>query len=83
MGQFTVICWEAADDELLRLWLEFPAMRSRITDAAREIDKLLADRPENVGELVHEGLYALEVDPCACSSQLKATIESCGYGRYE
>jgi hypothetical protein len=63
VGQYTVIWWQAADDELLRLWLESPAERSRITNAALEIDKLLSARPENVGELVHEGLGALEVAP--------------------
>jgi hypothetical protein len=34
-----------------------------LTDASREIDKLLAARADTIGELVHEGLYALEVDP--------------------
>lgn len=63
MQQFTVIWWQAADDELLRVWLEFPAERSRITDAAHEIDELLSARAASVGEQIHEGLYALEVDP--------------------
>ena len=41
MTQYTVTWWEAADDELLRLWLD-SSERSRVTDASREIDRLLS-----------------------------------------
>ena len=61
MTQYTVTWWEAADDELLRLWLD-SSERSRVTVASREIDRLLSARAETIGEEVHEGLRALEVD---------------------
>ncbi len=62
MKRYTVIWWQAADDELLRLWLA-SSERSRITDASREIDKLLSSQGNSIGEEVHEGLRVLEVEP--------------------
>jgi hypothetical protein len=62
VAQYTVIWWQAADAELLRLWLD-SSDRGRITEAAREVDKLLSARGASSGESVHEGLYALEVAP--------------------
>jgi hypothetical protein len=60
--QYTVIWWEAADEELARLWLASPN-RLRITEASREIDRLLSMQGAVGAEEVHEGLYALEIEP--------------------
>jgi hypothetical protein len=60
--RYTVTWWQSADDELLRLWLD-SSERSLITDASREIDKVLSMSADSVGEEVSEGLRALEVSP--------------------
>lgn len=62
MNRYTVVWWEEADAELLRLWLDSPH-RPEITAASREIDRMLATNAEAAGEEVSEGLYALEVAP--------------------
>jgi hypothetical protein len=61
--QYTVDWWEAADDELLRPWLDTPPLRSQITAASPEINKLLAAEADAIGEEVHEGLRKLAVAP--------------------
>jgi hypothetical protein len=62
VNRYTLIWWESADEELTRLWLASQE-RSRITEAAREIDRLLANQAGFIGDEVHEGLRALEVEP--------------------
>ena len=62
MTRYTVTWWQSADDELLRLWLD-SSQRSRIVDASRNIDRLLAFNANSIGEAVHEGLRALKVEP--------------------
>ena len=62
MTRYTVVWWQSADDELLRLWLDSPE-RSRIVDASGEIDKLLSAKADSIGEEIHEGLRVLEIEP--------------------
>jgi hypothetical protein len=63
VNRYTVDWWDAADSELLRLWLETPTLRSDITSATHEISKHLSEPGETLGEFVHEGLRSLEVAP--------------------
>lgn len=60
--RFTVVWWQAADDELTRLWLN-SADRAAITNATHELDQLLSTSAPNAGAEVHEGLRAIEVGP--------------------
>ena len=62
MKEYTVIWWQAADDELARLWLD-SSDRAQITEAARGIDLWLSRQGASAGKEIHEGLCALEVDP--------------------
>ena len=47
---FQVIWVREAERQLTRLWLNHPGDRTAITAASHEIDRLLADDPENAGE---------------------------------
>lgn len=74
MSRYTVIWWQAAEDELLRIWLD-SSERSRINESVLEIDKLLSSRADTVGEASHEGLRMLEVD--ALRIQYSISEEDC------
>jgi hypothetical protein len=49
MNPFTVTWDDDARNELTRLWLNNPHVRSEITAASDEIDRLLAIRPLELG----------------------------------
>lgn len=63
MKPHAVDWWKAADEELLRLWLDTPSLRLEISSASHEINRLLAAQAESIGEEVHEGLRKLEIAP--------------------
>jgi hypothetical protein len=52
MKPFTVVWPEDAQNELARLWNVNDGQRREITWAADEIDRLLAIRPQELGEAV-------------------------------
>jgi hypothetical protein len=49
MNRYTVAWSESAKARLAELWLENPAIREEITEAADHIDRTLARAPETVG----------------------------------
>jgi hypothetical protein len=46
---YTVVWSRSARKRLAELWLENPAVRQEIADAANEIDAALANHPEAIG----------------------------------
>ena len=63
MSPFTVRYAQRALDQLTDLWLGAGAERDAVTEAANEIDKLLASDPSGHGKPEHEGLWRLDVPP--------------------
>ena len=49
MNRYTVIWSDSAKARLAELWLDNPAIRAEITEAADHIDRALARSPETVG----------------------------------
>jgi hypothetical protein len=49
MSRFTVVWSRSAMARLAELWVDNPAVRQEITDAADQIDRALAQAPESVG----------------------------------
>jgi len=49
MSRFTVVWSGSAQARLAELWLDNPAIRREITEAADQIDRALAQAPESVG----------------------------------
>ena len=49
MSRFTVVWSRSAKARLAELWLDNPAIRREITEAADQIDRALAHAPEMIG----------------------------------
>jgi hypothetical protein len=49
MSRFTVVWSRSAMARLAEFWIDNPAVRQEITDAADRIDRALAQAPESVG----------------------------------
>jgi hypothetical protein len=49
MSRFTVVWSRAAMARLAELWLDNPAIRREISEAADQIDRALAQAPESIG----------------------------------
>jgi hypothetical protein len=49
MSRFTVVWSRSAMARLAGLWLDNPAIRREITEAADQIDRALAQAPESIG----------------------------------
>jgi len=49
MSRFTVVWSRSAKTRLAELWLDNPAIRREITEAADQVDRALAQAPETVG----------------------------------
>jgi hypothetical protein len=52
MSRFTVVWSRSAKARLAELWLDNPAIRREITEAADQIDRALAQAPESIGTSV-------------------------------
>ncbi len=62
MTRYTVIWERAARDELAQLWLD-SSFRNLIAASADKIDSRLAVDADSTGEVVHEGLRRLTIEP--------------------
>lgn len=62
MKGFTVTWHPEAEDELVRIWINF-GDRRLITQAVARIDNELAEQPASCGEAVREGVRSLNVPP--------------------
>jgi hypothetical protein len=49
MSRFTVVWSRSAKARLAELWLDNPAIRREITEAADQIDRGLAQAPDSIG----------------------------------
>ncbi len=62
--KFTVLWKPDAENKLIQLWMEF-ADRLAVRNAADEIDRLLANDPNEQGESRSGGVRILIVEPLA------------------
>jgi hypothetical protein len=62
MNRYTVVWVKSAVDELVELWIA-ASDRNAVASATHEIDRQLTTGPSLRGELLSEGLRALNVPP--------------------
>jgi mRNA-degrading endonuclease RelE of RelBE toxin-antitoxin system len=73
MSTYTVFWKQEAFDSLAELWLED---RSRLADAANQVDRLLSRDPARAGMPLHEGLFSLNIPPLRVIFEIRESDKS-------